>query len=181
MPSNADLAQQMSLLINSWQTYIDQQIQLDNGVAGYTSTPVNGVAQPGPGYYPITMPNGTTTWRPCIDLINVNSQAFKVISRAGTSSASQTVQTTDSGKVVLVSNTGGTTNVTVTFPVGLPIGFHAIYVSWPPMGILKFAGATNVTLRSDQNLNAGRANYSMVTAIVPATNQVLLQGSMIAA
>lgn len=175
--TNSELTGQMSTLVNSWQTYIDQQIQLDNGVADYVAPgPVRGVAQPGPGFYPITMPNGITKWRPCIDRIRADSMAFDVISMSG--SNSPTALVSHSGKVVLVSGTGGTGGLTLTFPTGLGSRFNAIYVMSGTQGSMTFAAGTGVTLNQEEGLTRARARHAMVTVIATGTNILNMSGSM---
>ncbi|MEG3162972.1 hypothetical protein U1701_00010 [Sphingomonas sp. PB2P19] len=167
----------MSALVNSWQTYIDQQIQLDNGVADYVApAPVGGVTQPSAGFYPVTMPNGITRWRPCIDRIRADAMAFDVISQNGTNSP--TALLAHSGKVVLVNNNGGTTAVTLTFPTGLGAKFNSIYVMNGTQSAMSFAAATGVTLNQEEGLTRARARYAMVTVIATAANVLNISGSM---
>ncbi len=170
----AQVVNQMSALVNSWQIYIDQQIQLDNGLATYTtSTPAG---QPGPGYYPVTMPNGLTTWQPCRARIQADASAFTILNLTGANG--YTATTAHSGKVVAVYNNGGT-SCNITFPTGLGIGFNAIYIWMGSHTSQTFNAASGVTLIQDQGLTKARTRYSMVTAIAVAANTIDLSGSMI--
>lgn len=176
MPSNADLANQMSSLVDSWQTYINQQVQLDNGTADYVSGPVNGVAQPDAGYYPVTMPSGVTIWRPCTDRVRADAMAFSVISISG--SNSPVASTAHSGKVVLVNNAGGTTALTLRFPSGLGNKFNAIYVWNGTQSSMTFAANEGVTLNQEEGLTRARARHAMVTVIATGTDRLNISGSM---
>jgi hypothetical protein len=173
MPSNAELANQMSALVDSWQRYIDQQIAIDNGVATYVTAEPPG--QPGPGYYPLTMPNGITVWKPCIDRIRVDATGVDILTLPAANG--HTVTAAHSGKVVLVTNNGGTTS-NVTFPANLGAKFNAIYIWWGTHTTQRFIAGTGVTLLQDQELGRARARYSIVTAIAPTNNNIVLSGSM---
>lgn len=182
MPTNADLANQMSALVNSWQTYIDQQIALDNGVATYIAPgPVGGVAQPGPGYYPVTMPNGITVWRPCIDRIRVDAQTFQVVAD---NRVSGNIAPSENATVRVSSNTGGNTNITRTLPAGLGTGFHAIYIfnniTSTSTGTMTFNAGAGATINNDQALFRMRGRYSCASVIAIAPSTYVIQGSLIA-
>jgi hypothetical protein len=182
MPTNADLANQMSALVNSWQTYIDQQIALDNGVATYVAPgPVGGVSQPGPGYYPVTMPNGITVWRPCIDRIRVDAQTFQVVADQRVSGS---IAPSENGRVMISSNTGGNTNITRTLPTGLGTGFHAIYIfnniTAGSTGTMTFNAATGATINNDQALFKMRGRFSMASIVAIGASTYVIQGSLIA-
>lgn len=182
MPTNAELASQMSALVDSWQTYIDQQIALDNGVATYVAPgPVGGVSQPGPGYYPITMPNGITVWRPCIDRIRVDAQTFQVVAD---NRVSGNISPSENAKVMVSSNTGGSTNISRTLPAGLGTGWHAIYIfnniTSTAAGTMTFTAGTGATINNDQSLFRMRGRFSMASIVAIAPSTYVIQGSLIA-
>lgn len=181
MPSNAELANQMSALVNSWQTYMDQQIALDNGDAAYVAPgPVGGVPQPGPGYYPVTMPNGVTVWRPCINRIifDANSYGAPFADQA----VSRTLTAADNGRVNIASNTGGSTNITRTVPAGLGAGFRSVFIFYnltaTAGGGMTFNAGAGATLDNDQGLFVMRGRYSVATILGRSTNGYVIQGSL---
>uniref|UniRef100_UPI0035CA7C2B hypothetical protein n=1 Tax=uncultured Sphingomonas sp. TaxID=158754 RepID=UPI0035CA7C2B len=173
-PTLPSVVAQMSTLINSWQTYIDQQRALVNGVATYTTTTPAG--QPGPGYYPVTDPAGLTAWLPCPQRTQADAAAFRVLQY---NIVAQTAKASDSGAFIRLGNTGGTTTVKVTFPAGLGQGFNAIYFWEGTQSLTQFLAGTGVTLVQDQSLASMRSRYSLVTAISPQLNMIVLSGSMI--
>lgn len=172
MPSNAELANQMSALVNSWQTYIDQQITLDNGVFDYvTATPAG---QPGPGYYPITMPNGITVWRPCIARIRADAMAFQTVALTGANS--YTLNASHSGKMVNVYNNGGST-VNITVPPNMGVGLICTLCWMGTHTTMNLNAGSGVTLANDQGLWRPRARYSLCALFAPVNNTVIVQGS----
>lgn len=171
MPSNAELANQVSELVDTIRQYVGQQ---RNWLTGTENAVIPG--QPAPGYYPITDPSGIVTWIPSIPKLRSEISAFTILELAGANSI--TVNATHNNKVVLVNNAGGSTAVTLTFPTGLGKGFNAIYIWTGTQSTFTFAGATGVTLVQDQGLTRARARGSVVTAIATANNNIVLSGSM---
>lgn len=164
-PTYASTVAQMSSLITTWQTFIDQWRQFSNGAADGGPN--------GDGYYPLTDPHGVTVSLPCPQRMRVEANSYKVVNLTGSNNLSLTAA--HAGSFVNVFNVSSTINLTI--PAGLPVGWNCIVCQYGNGPIL-FKAATGVTIYQDQSLTRTRGNRSLVTLVCNKYNEIVISGSM---
>lgn len=162
--THAELVNQMSALVNSWQIYMNQQRARDNGTADAVITSPAG--QPAPGWYPITDPAGLVSWHPCTARVRADASALTVerIQMVGTNTLN--LDSSHSGKVLSIIGTTATSTVTVNLPGG-------VGPNWCCTFIQRGSGAARLAfgiqgegfLHSNGSAFRSAGDWSIITAI----------------
>ena len=157
-PSNAELAQQMSTLLNKWQTYIDQQRLRESGS-------VNGGPN-GDGYYPITDPAGITTQQPSPARMMQIATGYSVQTKTG--AGPFLMAAADLGKHSRIGNGTSTPNIRIDLP-NLPLGSQMMFEQLGASRLL-FAAASgsNAGLINRQGFTRTAGQYAVAFALVVA-------------
>lgn len=173
MPTNAELANQMSELLDKWQTYIDQQRARETGTidGGPNSN----------GYYPITDPAGITTNQPSPARMAYEARLLNIVDLTGSNNVSVSVG--DSGKIFRTFNANNA--MTVTLPRDAPLNWHCMFIQFGT-GRLTFTIGAGGTLQNDQGIFRSRSQGSLVTAICSnnptgSNNSTIVLGGSLAA
>lgn len=176
--THAELVNQMSALVNSWQTYLDQLRVYHGGTADAVIASPAG--QPAPGWYPLTDPAGLVSWHPCTARVRADASAdtHEFIQMIGTNTLN--LDSSHSGKTLTIVGTTPSSIVTVNAPPGVAAGWWTgliqggtgagrLVVAMPGNGFLKSRGSAfrsagddaEMMLRCRNRDGAGRSTISV--------------------
>ncbi len=122
--------------------------------------------QPAPGWYPVTDPDGVTTWEPSTARIQADASALDVqfIQMSGTNTLN--LNSTHSGKVLSIVGTTSTSTVTVNLPGNVAANWNCLFIqAGSGTGRLSFGIQGSGFLRSRGSAFRSAGDDAIITAI----------------
>ena len=112
--------------------------------------------------------SGNATWQNAISGSSVGVNAIS------SSSTTYTIQSSDNGKIINFNNTGA---LTITIPMGLPLGFNCLIIQYAA-GQVSLVGATGVTFNSRYG-NKTDGQNAIVTLASPVQDVFIASGNLV--
>lgn len=88
--------------------------------------------------------------------------------------SSYTLSSSDSGKLIAIEHAS---NITITIPTGLDLGFNCSFLQ-KGAGALNFSAANGVTLNNRQSYTKTAGQFAMATLVSYETNKLVLTGDL---